>query len=72
MFSFKIVSTVEVSDHADKIVPGTVLYEGDEEDHRPTEAMAYRHAEDVLNGLDGGRAFNIARDSARIETALAR
>tara|TARA_A100000172_G_C3018246_1_gene102244 strand:- start:211 stop:450 length:240 start_codon:yes stop_codon:yes gene_type:complete len=75
MFSYKIISTIQISDHADKIDIGDEIYgpssvvdpePGEFEFETDTKAKAA--AQTILNGLDGGRAFNLARDSAKIVT----
>ena len=75
MFSYKIISTIQISDHADKIDIGDELYgPSTVADPEPgefefeTAIAAEAAAQAILNGLDGGRAFNLARDSAKIVT----
>ena len=75
MFSYKIISTIQISDHADKIDigdelygPSTVIDPEPGEFEFKTATAAEAAAQTILNGLDGGRAFNLARDSAEIVT----
>ena len=75
MFSYKIISTIQSSDHADKIEIGDEIYgQSTVVDPEPgefefeTATAAEAAAQTILNGLDGGRAFNLARDSAEIVT----
>lgn len=75
MFSYKIISTIQTSDDVDKIDIGDELYgPSTVADPEPgefefeTAVAAEAAAQAILNGLDGGRAFNLARDSAEIVT----
>jgi hypothetical protein len=61
-FTFDIKSTIKTRDHSDNIIPGDILYAGDEA--FDTEAGAITAGVVVLSGIDGGGAFNLARDSA--------
>ena len=64
MFTFNIRSTIHSVDHSDKILVGDVLYFSDEDERFATIEAAEDAGIAVLNGLDGGRAFNAARDCA--------
>jgi len=65
-YSYKILSTIETQDHSDKINIGDNLYNADDLDLFETEAEASAAGHAVLNGLDGGRAYNLALASADI------
>ena len=66
MFEYSIVSTTQISDSSEKITEGDVLYQSNGEEYE-TEHDAQKAAEAVLIGLDGGKAFNRALESAEIE-----
>ena len=66
MFEYSIVSTTQISDSSEKITEGDVLYQSNGEEYM-TEHDAQKAAEAVLIGLDGGKAFNRALESAEIE-----
>ena len=66
MFEYSIVSTTQISDSSEKITEGDVLYQSNGEAYE-TEHDAQKAAEAVLIGLDGGKAFNRALESAEIE-----
>tara|TARA_R110002051_G_scaffold144303_4_gene217218 strand:- start:68 stop:523 length:456 start_codon:yes stop_codon:yes gene_type:complete len=66
MFVYSIVSTSHISDSSEKITFGDVLYQSNGEEYE-TEHEAQKAAEAVLIGLDGGKAFNRALESAEIE-----
>jgi hypothetical protein len=73
MYTFTITSTTSVSDHSDNINEGDTLYDGvlsnaDAEDREifANERQATDYGEAVLSGIDGGRAFNAARDTATV------
>jgi len=72
-YAFNIISTEETKDHSDTIKIGTILYgpsvlhEVTDEDLADSYSEAEQKAQNVLTGLDGGKAFNAARDSARIQ-----
>jgi hypothetical protein len=66
MFEYSIVSTTQISDSSEKITEGDVLYQSNGEEY-VTEHDAQKAAEAVLIGLDGGKAFNRALESAEIE-----
>lgn len=66
MFTYRILSTIEVSDHTDKIEPGHSLYNVDDPDLFETEDEAVRAGQAVLAGLDGGKAYNLALESAEV------
>ena len=66
MFEYSIVSTTQISDSSEKITEGDVLYQSNGEEYE-TEHEAQKAAEAVLIGLDGGKAFNRALESAEIE-----
>lgn len=68
MYGFKITSTIETKDETNDIKIGGVLYESDIDDRRATAAAAEAWAQQILNGLDGSRAYNTARDTAEIVT----
>ena len=59
-YSFKIVSTIETHDHSDKINIGDSLYNVEMPDCYSTEAEAKSAGWAILNGLDGGGAYNLA------------
>ena len=70
-YKYKIISTIEVTDEGDDIRPGDLLYDGS--DHIfVTAAAAIAAGETVLTGIDGGRAFNAARDSADVRAINAK
>lgn len=66
MFEYSIVSTTQISDSSEKITEGDVLYQSNGEEY-VTEHDAQKAAEAVLIGLDGGKAYNRALESADIE-----
>jgi hypothetical protein len=73
MFTFTITSTISTSDHSDNISEGDTLYDGvlsiaDAEDREifATARQAIDYGDAVLSGIDGGRAFNAARDTATV------
>ena len=66
MFVYSIVSTSHISDSSEKITFGDVLYQSNGEEYE-TEHEAQKAAEAVLIGVDGGKAFNRALESAEIE-----
>ena len=73
MFTFTIKSTIDARDHSDNISEGDTLYDGvlsnaDAEDREifATERQAIDFGDAVLSGIDGGRAFNAARDTATV------
>ena len=73
MYTYKIISTIKTHDHSDRINVGDVLCDGlgngldPEQDTYATSAEAIERGQDVINGLDGNRAFRLARDSAEVE-----
>ena len=70
-YYFQIISKIEAHDYSDKIKVGDSLYDvpDDEREFYFSYDQALEAGQKVLNGLDGGRAFNLARDSAEIEVA---
>ena len=66
-YYFEIISTIDTSDHSDKIKIGDALY-GLHEDSEffATEKEAVDEGHRILVGLDGGRAFNLALESAEV------
>lgn len=73
MFTFTIKSTISTSDHSDNISEGDTLYDGvlsnadhDDREVFATERRAIDYGDTVLSGIDGGRAFNAARDTATV------
>lgn len=65
-YSFQIVSTVETRDHSDQIDIGDNLYNVESPDCYSTEAEAESAGWAILNGLDGGGAYNLALETAEI------
>jgi len=64
MFSYNIISTIEVTDYSDAIKVGDILYQGASDVVCTTDAVAELRGYDVLHGLCGGDAFNEACSSA--------
>ena len=65
-YYFVIESTIEVKDHSDNIKIGDNLYSTAEVDLYDTFDQAMHAGHEVLRGLDGGRAFNKALETAEI------
>jgi len=65
-YSFQIVSTIETRDHSDQIDIGDSLYNVESPDFYSTESEAELAGRAVLNGLDGGGAYNLALETAEI------
>jgi len=66
-YYFEIISTIDTSDHSDKIKAGDVLYGLDEDtEFFATEKEAIDEGDKILVGLDGGGAFNLALESAEV------
>ena len=67
-YKFEIISTIDANDHSDKISIGDDLYlvDDDELELFETADEAYEAGKAVLNGLDGGRAYNLALETADV------
>lgn len=69
-FTFTIVASgnIEIEDYQDKIKAGDNLYNipQDEIQYFCLPHEAYEAGQRVLNGLDGGKAYNLALKSAHI------
>ena len=61
MYNLKIQSTIQIADHSDNIKIGATLYT----DSFDTAAEAQEAGDRVVQGLDGGRAFNLALESSK-------
>lgn len=66
-YYFEIISTIDTSDHSDKIKIGDALYGLDEDsEFFATEKEAIDEGYKILVGLDGNRAYNLALESAEV------
>lgn len=65
-YYFKIWSTIEIFDELDKIKVDDSLYNTDEIETFKTYDEAMNAGQEVLDGLNGGRAFNKALETAEI------
>tara|TARA_R100000995_G_scaffold36864_1_gene16828 strand:+ start:497 stop:913 length:417 start_codon:yes stop_codon:yes gene_type:complete len=67
-YTFKIVSTIKTKDFSDTIKVGDSLYQmyDDELELFDTKDEAYDAGQEILVGLDGGNAYNLALESAQI------
>lgn len=68
-YTYQIVATVAVNDRDRDIMPGDILCDGDvldSDDLFDTESAAIAYGQQVLNGLDGGPADNLAFESAEV------
>jgi hypothetical protein len=70
MFIYEIKSTIDAKDSQETINVGDSLYTVDRPDSFGTKDQAYEAGLDVLNGLDGGRAYNKALETAEIQVFL--
>ena len=67
-YTFKIVSTIETKDFSDTIKVGDSLYQvyDDELEIFDKKDEAGDAGQAILAGLDGGRSYNLALESAKI------
>ena len=67
-FWFRIVSTIETKDFSDTIKVGDSLSTNDDElQIFDSHYNAFDAGQKLLNGLDGGKAYNLALSSALIQ-----
>ena len=67
-YNFKILSTIDTSDFSDKIRVGDDLYASQEfeNDLYDTKNEAIEAGYELMTGLDGGKAYNLALNSADV------
>ena len=65
-YNFVIKSTIDIADESDNIKAGETIYNTDEAEIYDTFDEAMDAGHQVLLGLDGGRAFNKALETAEI------
>jgi len=70
MFVYEIISTIDAKDGQERINIGDSLYTVDKPDLFDTRDQANDAGLAVLNGLDGGRAYNKALETAEIQVFL--